>query len=56
MNDITKVGETINSKESMTSLEIAEVTGKEHSNVMRDIRVISEQVINLGGFKFELSS
>lgn len=56
MNDITKVGETLNSKESMTSLEISEVTGKEHSNVMRDIRVISEQVINLGGFKFELSS
>ena len=56
MNDITKVGETINSKESMTSLEIAEVTGKEHSNVMRDIRVIYEQVSNLGGFKFELSS
>ena len=28
MNHITKVGETINSKESMTSLEIAEVTGK----------------------------
>lgn len=42
MNDITKVGETINSKESMTSLEIAEVTGKEHSNVMRDICVIYE--------------
>ena len=56
MNDIIKVGETINSKESMTSLEIAEVTGKEHSNVMRDIRVIYEQVSNLGGFKFELSS
>ena len=56
MNDITNVGETINSKESMTSLEIAEVTGKEHSNVMRDIRVIYEQVSNLGGFKFELSS
>ena len=28
MNDIIKVGETINAKESMTSLEIAEVTGK----------------------------
>ena len=28
MNDITKVGGTINAKESMTSLEIAEVTGK----------------------------
>ena len=28
MNDVLKVGETINVKESMTSLEIAEVTGK----------------------------
>ena len=28
MNDITKVGGTINSKENMTSLEIVEVTGK----------------------------
>ena len=31
MNDILKVGETINSKESMTSLEIAEVTGKNNT-------------------------
>ena len=31
MNDIAKVGETINSKESMTSLEIAEVTGKNNT-------------------------
>ena len=28
MNDVLKVGETINVNESMTSLEIAEVTGK----------------------------
>ena len=28
MNDIIKVGETINVNESMTSLEIAEATGK----------------------------
>ena len=27
----------------MTSLEIAEVTGKQHKNVMRDIRNILEQ-------------
>lgn len=30
MNNIIKVGETINAKEYMTSREIAEVTGKEH--------------------------
>ena len=28
MNDITKVGGTLNARESLTSLEIAEVTGK----------------------------
>lgn len=46
MNDILKVGETINSKESMTSLEIAEVTGKRHADVMRDIRSILNQGVN----------
>ena len=52
MNDITKVGETINSKESMTSLEISEVTGKEHKSIMRDIRVLLEQVSEKDGYKF----
>lgn len=52
MNDITKVGETINSKESMTSLEISEVTGKEHKSIMRDIRVLLEQVSEEDGYKF----
>ena len=28
MNDITKVGGTLNAREILTSLEIAEVTGK----------------------------
>jgi Rha family phage regulatory protein len=42
----------------MTSKEIAELTGKEHSNVMRDIRNLVEELEkdkNLGGFNFELS-
>ena len=56
MNDITKVGETINVNESMTSLEIAEVTGKEHKSIMRDIRVLSEQVTEKDGYKFVLMS
>ena len=30
----------------MTSLEIAEVTGKQHKHVMRDIRVLIEQGVN----------
>jgi anti-repressor protein len=50
MNDIIKVGETINSKESMTSLEIAEVTGKRHADVMRDIRSILNQGVNKCNF------
>lgn len=43
-------------KETMTSLEIAEVTGKRHSDVMRDIRSIiaqgvSERNFALGSYK-----
>ena len=56
MNDVLKVGETINVNESMTSLEIAEVTGKEHKSIMRDIRVLSEQVTEKDGYKFVLMS
>ena len=43
-------------KETMSSKEIANVTGKEHSNIMRDIRNILEQLENKGAFNFELSS
>lgn len=37
-------------KEGMTSLEIAEVTGKQHAHVMRDIRNIIEQGVNQSNF------
>lgn len=40
----------------MTSLQIAEITGKTHSNVMRDIRNILEQLEDRRQFSFELSS
>lgn len=38
----------------MTSLQIAEITGKTHSNVMRDIRNILEQLEEKHKFNFEL--
>ena len=39
---------------TMTSLQIAEITGKTHSNVMRDIRNILEQLEEKHKFNFEL--
>lgn len=37
-------------KETMTSLEIAEVTGKQHQHVMRDIRAILSQGVDASNF------
>lgn len=50
MNNIIKVGETINAREYMTSKEVAEITGKEHKHVMRDIRVLLEQGVHESNF------
>lgn len=52
MNELIKVGEL---KTQMTSLEIAELTGKEHKTVMRDIRTLEEQVSQIDGYKFVLT-
>jgi len=38
----------------MTSLEIAELTGKQHKNLMRDIRNMEPAWEKLTGLKFEL--
>lgn len=52
MNEITVIGQT----QTMTSLQIAEITGRQHSNVMRDIRNLLEQLEDKRQFNFELSS
>ena len=43
--------EIILSKETMSSIEVSELTGKQHSNVMRDIRSLLEQGVNQINFK-----
>lgn len=43
------------SEQTMTSLQVAEVTGRLHSNVMRDIRNLLEQLEDRQQFSFELS-
>lgn len=41
--------------QTMTSIEIAQVTGKQHKNVMRDIRNMEPAWEKITGLKFELS-
>lgn len=53
MNEILNPS-AITDNKGMTSIEIAEVTGKEHKNVMRDIRSILSQGVSQ--LNFELSS
>ena len=45
-----------NDTQHMTSLEIAEVTGKQHKNLMRDIRNMEPAWEKVTGLKFELST
>ena len=52
MNDLIQFGETHN-VQGMTSLQIAEVTGKNHAHVMRDIRNLLEQGVNESNFGLE---
>jgi phage regulator Rha-like protein len=49
----------INTDVTMTSLDVAELTGKQHAHVIRDIRNEIEQLEKAGiiaGFIFELGS
>ena len=47
--ELIQFGESIK-VQGMTSLEIAEVTGKKHAHIMRDIRSLLEQGINESNF------
>ena len=40
--------------EKITSIEISEITGKQHSNILRDIRNLVSQIKEIDGFNFEL--
>jgi Rha family phage regulatory protein len=48
-NDLIQFGES-HKVQGMTSLQIAEVTGKNHAHVMRDIRNLLEQGVNESNF------
>ena len=50
MENIVAVSDTITAKETMTSLEIAELTGKEHDKVCRDIDNLLEQGVSPANF------
>lgn len=53
MNEISKVGETINAREYITSKEIADITGKLHYNVVRDINKLLQQLEYKDELNFE---
>lgn len=54
-SNLSKVGETINAKEYMTSKEIAEIAGKQHSHVMEAIRVMEAAWVKQGQSNFRLT-
>lgn len=55
MNNIIKVGETINAKEYMTSKEIATITGKPHNDVLKAIRAMEPAWHKITEGNFSLS-
>jgi Rha family phage regulatory protein len=50
----TKLTLVATEEQSMSSLEIAELTGKQHKNLMRDIRNMEPAWEKVNGLKFEL--
>lgn len=55
MNNIIKVGETINASEYMTSKEIATITGKPHNDVLKAIRAMESAWYKITEGNFSLS-
>lgn len=55
MNNIIKVGETINASEYMTSREIATITGKPHNDVLKAIRAMEPAWYKITEGNFSLS-
>ena len=55
MENILAVSDTITAKETMTSLEIAEVTGKRHSDVLEAIRTMESAWVKVTKRNFPLS-
>jgi Rha family phage regulatory protein len=55
MNDIIKFENIEFVKENMTSMDLANVVGIRHKNMLRDLREMSESWEKVTGLKFELS-
>lgn len=55
MNNIIKVGATINASEYMTSKEIATITGKPHNDVLKAIRAMESAWYKITEGNFSLS-
>ena len=51
MENVLAVSDTITAKETMTSVEIAEITGKEHKNVLVDVDNLLEKGVSRLNFQ-----